>query len=110
MLAAAIYDDMVSHMIRYGGADATKDINVWYPADYVQEYVDPDPALGRDIRQYAFYLYILGDMTLDLVGKDGKEGVQIRRMFVYYLGVGHDCILFHWTITEKGPKGLQQFH
>lgn len=81
-----MYDDIVDHMMRYGSDETPKDNNWWYTADFTREYYDPTPAL-RDIQQYAFYLYALGDMTLNKPGSDGQEGVHIKRLLVYYLGV-----------------------
>lgn len=72
--------------MRYASDDVAKDDNWWYTANFQQEYYDPQPQ-KRDIQQFAFYLYALGDMTLNEPSSTGQEGVKIKRMFVYYLGV-----------------------
>ncbi|KAF9450721.1 hypothetical protein P691DRAFT_788671 [Macrolepiota fuliginosa MF-IS2] len=81
-----VYDDIVNSMMRYGSNEVPKDNNWWYTADFTREYFDPTPQ-KRDIQQYAFYLYALGDMTINKPGTSGQEGVKIKRLFVYYLGL-----------------------
>ncbi len=78
--------------MRYGSEEVPKDNNWWYTADFTREYYDDDAAKKRDIQQFAFYLYALGDMTLNKPGSGGQEGVHIKRLFVYYLGVSHGFV------------------
>jgi hypothetical protein len=103
---APIYDDIASHVMRYASDEVPKDNNWWYTADFRREYYDNE-GKNRDIQQYAYYLYALGDMVLNKPGSGGQEGVKVKRMFVYYLGVRR-AVMRLFTFTHCVSSGLQQ--
>ncbi|KAF9450714.1 hypothetical protein P691DRAFT_773711 [Macrolepiota fuliginosa MF-IS2] len=82
-----LYDDIVSHVMRACGPKSVKDNNWWYTEDFNRKYYDPNESSKTALQQFGFFLYALGDMTLDKISKDGQEGVSMKRMFVYYIGI-----------------------
>jgi len=82
-----IYDDIVNHVMRTCGTNSVKDNNWWYTEDFNRKYYDPNTSSKVALQQFGFFLYALGDMTLDKISSDGKEGVRMKRMFVYYMGI-----------------------
>lgn len=84
-----MYDDIVKQVLYYGSTKVSKENNWWYTGSVPRKFNTIDPSMGCDIQGFTLYLYALGDMALDMMGPDGKEGVQIKRFFTYYLGVSH---------------------
>lgn len=59
-----IYDDIVSHIKCYASDEAPKDNNWWDTGHLQDVYYDLETS-GHDVRQFAFYLYALGDKMLN---------------------------------------------
>jgi hypothetical protein len=79
-----IYDNILGRVLSYGSVEGSPDPNVWRTTASRQVHYDLAPK-KRDIQQFSQYVFIHGDLTLDLPHNGGKA--RVERLFVLFRGV-----------------------
>lgn len=79
-----IYNDILGRILRYGNMEGSMYRNTWRTTANHQVYYNPEHE-KRDIQQFSQYLFVHGDLTLDLPHNGGKG--RIERFFILFRGV-----------------------
>lgn len=79
-----IYNNVLGHVPSCGGENGNPNPNVWGKTASRQVYNDLEPK-KEDVQKFTHYLFVRGDLVLDLPHNSGKGTIQ--KVFVLFLGV-----------------------